>query len=437
MQLDNLVLSRREGSMIEVSFDIPTGEVKSYYDKALKDVSGMVRMPGFRKGKAPKAVVEREYSGRITAMAEDMVLRNVLEPAMEKAGVGRDELIDRPSFRRKSEFQKDEPFKLEATFTVAPSMEIKDYTGIAVERPSTEVTDEDINTELEALADRSAVFGSVDRGAEESDQVVITASGRDESGEDVPAVKMEDHALFIGPDNLLPEFKENIEGMKSGDKKTFEVNFPENYHSAELQGKKVEFTVEVVAVKEKKKPEIDDEFAKDLGFDDLSSLKEQIIAHRKDQLVRQAATKVELAIMEKLRKTHPVEDLPKPLVDEQIAMRKHRFQHAVESMGMSREDYFKVSEKSEEEYEEEILKESMREVQEKLILRTIAKQEDIEVSDQEVASIVVSMAEQAKKSPEAFMKKMINENRIAGIKNDFLERKTLDFLVDKADIKES
>ena len=436
MQLENVSVTREKGSIIEMDFEIPSAEIEAIYKKQLKKAVSEVQIPGFRKGKAPEHLVEREYGLNVLAFTEERIIDLLLPQVFEKAGVTEADLVARPRLRRRSEFAREKPFQLHISLPVYPAITPKDYLGVKIRKKKIEATAEMIDEELKHIAEQQARFTPVDRAAADGDLVVVDTVATDEKDEPLAELSVGGYSILLGRSALPKEFEEAVRGLKPGEEKTFSYTVPADHANEALRSKTAKVVVKLTAVKEKKLPPIDDELAKDLDFESLDKLKEAVKGSIERHLANERERQVRGDLMEAICKANPVEDLPQVLVEESEASRWRRIQAQFGVEGVDHEEFAAKLGDKRAEVEKSIQEQARILAHEKLLLRLIARAEKITITDDQWMNYVVQMARAQDKSPEAVLKKVM-ENDLAGdIKNDCLEMKTLHFLLEKAEIEE-
>ena len=381
---------KTENSAYELVIEVGATEFQSALDKVYNRQKNRINVPGFRKGKAPRKMVEKMYGAEIFYDdAISLTYPDAYEAALKETGL-------KPVAYPKLEVQEASAngFTFKATVTVKPEASVKDYMGLPVARPGVEVTDADIEAELKPYIDRASRLVSVDREAQKGDTAVIDFEGF-KDGEPFQGGKGENYSLELGSGSFVPGFEEQVIGMKAGDEKDLDITFPESY-TPELAGAAVVFKVKVHEVKEKQTPEVDDEFAKDVSeFDTLDEFRkdlgEKLKTRRQDQADRDFETAVLDALLEKLEC-----EVPEAMVDYRADKMLEDYSHHIQSQGIGFENYLQMMGMTMDDMRAQSRTAADRAVRSDLALEAIVAAENIEVTDAEVDEEVAKMAEQYK-----------------------------------------
>ncbi len=437
MNLENLKLEKKPGSVLTLVFDIPGAETADFYKKTLKRYAANVSLSGFRKGKAPITMVEERYRPHVMEIASDEIVNEGVWAALEKEGIADDSLLTRPRIEKMTSFQPGESLHVETSFTVIPEFAVKAYKGLKLKEKKAEVTPEMIDAELATLAEQHASLATVERAAKDGDYIAIDFEGRDAKGEPLAGTKGQNVGLLLGAGRFLPDFEKALVGAKADEERTFDVTFPKDYSAEAMRGVTATFTAKVQAVKERRIPAIDDEFAKDLEQESLEALKEKIKGFLSGRLEAEAREELEAELLEKLREANPVVDLPQVMVDEEVQRRKEGFQRTLAQMRMKPEDFFKAAKKTPQDHENETLNLARDTVHSSLVLRAVAREEKMDVSAEELSYAISSVAVRNDASPQALAERLSKEGRLGLIKFDILKRKALQLILQNAEIEKS
>lgn len=413
-----------EGNSGVLTVEVSAEKVNEGLDEAFKKVVKQVNVPGFRKGKMPRPLFEKRFG--IESLYEETInilLPEAYEEAIEETGI---EPVDRPSIDVE-QIEKGKNFIFKATVTVKPEVKLGEYKGLEVEESDTNVTDEDVNKELEALQSRHAeLVVKEDSPAENGDTVVIDFEGfvNDVAFE---GGKAENYSLELGSNSFIPGFEEQLVGTKAGEAKEVTVTFPEEYHAADLAGQPAVFKVTVHEIKGKELPALDDEFAKDADdeVESLDELKEKIKTRLKDNKEHEAEHHLRDTLVEKAAANAEVE-IPEAMINTEINRMMQEFEQRLQMQGMNLELYFQFSGQDEAALREQMNEEAQKRVKFNLTLEAIAKAENLEASEEDVNAELEKMAQ---------MYNMTVENIKAalggteGITSDLKLNKAVDFLV--------
>ena len=427
----NAVLVSKENNVAKFTMAFTAEEFDAALDKAYKAQRGKIEVPGFRKGKAPRGVIEKRYGeGIFFEDAIDECLADGYPKALDELKL---EPVDRPDVDfGGAELKKGEGFEVTVTVTVAPEIVVKDYKGLKAEVTKHEVKDEDVEGELKAMQQRNARLVSVERAAEDGDTVVLDYEGwcEDKQFEGGTA---ENQTLVLGSGQFIPGFEEQLVGCAAGDEKDVEVTFPEEYHAEELAGKPAVFKCKVHEVKAQELPELDDEFAKDVSeFDTLEEVKANI---RKDlEKTVQDAMEYEGKdkILQQVYDANPI-DLPQAMIDSEAANMLNEFGYQLQSQGMSLDMYCQYLNKTQEEMIEEFKPDAEKRVKSRLIVEAVAEQEGVEVTEEDIDEELAAMAAQYGMA-QSQIKSIFGEENMDYLKKDIKSRKAIDLMYKAAEI---
>ncbi|HXS98692.1 MAG TPA: trigger factor [Candidatus Limnocylindrales bacterium] len=411
-----------EGCRHSVEISIPVSEVENESQRVTADVQKRAKLPGFRPGKAPTSIIRKQFSGDI----RQQVLENLIPKALSKQFEA-DNLhpVDTPNVSE-IHFHDGEPLRFKAEFEVIPEIELDDYKDVEVPYNDPEVTDEDVNTRIEELREQKAEYVNVDpRPLEDGDYAVLSLQSL--SGVEEP-VKQDEMVLEIGGSDTVEAFSDNLRGAAPGDQKEFDVAYPEDYGAARLAGKTVHFSATVTGVRRKELPELNDEFAQDLGdfrnVDELrDAIRKSIFAQRQQEAQNQAKEKIVDALVD--RHDFPV---PEVFVDRQIKNRVEQSLRAMAGEGIDprqlKLDWTKLKEIQKDK--------AMREVKASLLLSRISEREAIHPTNEEVDREVERFARQNREPVAAVRMRFEKDGTMNRIANNIRTEKTLNFLFEHA-----
>lgn len=350
--------------------------VRSTYNRLRQDVEAK----GFRPGKAPDNIIERELGAeRIHAEVIDAVAEKLYRQAVEKEGL-------RPVGRPHVEVKKFAPYtelELEVKVEVMPEVELGDYKKLDVKQHDIEVDDSEVDNVLESLRDRLAERKEVDRAAKSGDEVVIDFHGTRE-GKDIPGAQAESYPLLLGANRFIPGFEEKVIGHKPGEEFDFKITFPKDYGEDSLAGKEVDFKVKLHKVNELELPEMNDELAKQAGpFESLENLKSDIRDHLRSEKEQQSQRQLENEVVSQAVDKAKV-DLPQSMLEQERQRIENDFEKDLSEQGVSREQYLQQSGQTEKQHEKNLDENAERRVKTALVLTEIANQEKLEVTPEEM-----------------------------------------------------
>ena len=406
----------KENGSAKVTVEIAKDEFQTALDKAYAKIRKDIMIPGFRKGKAPRKFVERMYGSQV--FYEDAV--SEIFPDIYEAAIVKQELkaVGQPSVTD-MQTPEDGSVVLTVSTELYPEVTLGEYKGIEVPKESVSISKAEVDAELSRMQERNARIETVDREAKTGDTVVLDFEGFVD-GKPFDGGKAEGYTLTLGSGAFIPGFEDQLAGMKAGDEKDVVVTFPENY-TKELAGKEATFKCKIHEVKETIKPELDDEFAKDVSeFDTLAALKKSIkadlAAKRQESVDREFENEAVV-----LAGKNMTCNIPACMIDEQVDKHLEQFSYQLQSQGMKMDDYLKM------------MRDSMRPMAEQtvrsnILLSEIVHQENLDVTEEEVEEELKKMAEQYKMELDK-IKEMVD---VEAVKSDLKGRKAVKLIVDNA-----
>ncbi|MEC0372356.1 trigger factor [Paenibacillus chibensis] len=410
---------------VEVEADRVTDALNKAFNKVVKKAS----VPGFRKGKVPRPIFESRYG--VEALYQDAI--DILLPEVYTEAVDQTDIfpVDRPEVEI-DQFAKGQAFKFKAKVTVKPEVTLGEYKGVEVPAQKVEVSEEEVNEELNRLQERHAELAVIDEGtAQDGDIAVIDFDGYVD-GVPFEGGKAERYSLELGSGTFIPGFEEQVVGLATGDFKDVEVTFPETYHAEELANKQAIFKVKVHEIKRKQLPELDDEFAKDVSeFETLAEYKEDL---KKELLVRkeqEAKGKKEAAVVDKVSENAEIE-IPQAMIDSEIQNMMRDFDNRLRSQGMNLEMFLSFSGQTTADLQEQMKDDAEKRVRNNLVLEQIAKEENIEVTEEDINKELETMAEAYKRSADEIRNILAANGSLASLRDEISLRKTVELLVDNS-----
>lgn len=414
-----------EGNRGVLTVEVSAEVVNKGLDEAFQKVVKQVNVPGFRKGKMPRAMFEKRFGVEsLYQDALDILLPEAYGNAIEETGI---EPVDRPEIDIE-QIEKGKVLIFKATVTVKPEVQLGDYKGLEIEEFDTTVTDEDVQKELEDQQNRHAELVVKEEGtAENGDTVVVDFEGFVD-GEAFEGGKAENYSLELGSNSFIPGFEEQLVGVATGEAKDVEVIFPEEYHAAELAGKPAVFKVTVHEIKVKELPALDDEFAKDVDeeVETLDALKEKIRTRLLDSKNHEAEHHVRDSIVEKAAANAEV-DIPPVMMESEVNRMLQEFEQRLQMQGMNLELYYQFSGQDENALREQMKEEAENRVKVNLTLDAIAKEENIEASEEDVNAELEKMAGMYNMTVDSIKQAL---GGVEGIKADLQLKKAVDFLIE-------
>jgi len=420
-----------EKNTVKMQIEVDAEKFEEGMEKSFRKNAKKFAVPGFRKGKAPRKIVERYYGEEV--LYEDAfsyVYGEVYEQAIKENNI---EPVDRPSIDI-VQIGSGKDLIFTAEVTVKPEVELGQYKGIEVEKKEVVVTDEDVEKELNEIAEKNSRMVTVeDRPVQEGDMAIINFKGYID-GEAFEGGEGNNYPLVIGSGQFIPGFEEQLIGVEKNQEVDVNVTFPEDYGKKELAGKPAVFKVTVNEIKKKELPVIDDEFAQDVSeFDTLEEYK----ADLRKKLIEREEQRNKNEMEDKLIKAavdNAKIDIPEVMIDTRINEILYEFDLSLRYRGMDLENYLRIINQSLDEFKKQFTERAEREVRTQLVLEKIIEVEGIEAEESEIDEEIKKYAENAKKDVEEF-KKQLTEDNIEYIKNSIRVKKVVDLLVKEAVIK--
>ena len=423
-------LVKKEGNKVTLKITVDNNKFEGAVTKAYNKNKGKFNIPGFRKGKAPKQIIESQYGkGVFYNDAIDMLFPEVYPEAIKELNI---DPIDRPDLDIE-EISKDNGLVMVVNVEVKPEFELGAYKGIEISKVDNTVSEEDVEARLNEMVNRNARLTSVeDKALENGDTAVIDFEGF-ENGVAFEGGKGENYNLVIGSNTFIPGFEDQLVGKKAGEEVEVNVTFPETYHAENLAGKPVVFNVKVNDVKVKEVPALDDEFAKDTTeFETLAELRADVKAKLEEQAKNAADAEMRNALVEKVSANTEVE-VPEAMVQHQIDNMLMELNYQLQYQGLNLEQLLQMTGRGLDELREERRADAERLVKSSLVLEAIAEKENVEANDADVDAELEKMAAMYNMEVEK-IKSSLRETDIEDIKGQIKIRKTLDLLVENATI---
>ena len=426
-------LIKQEGTKVSFKLTVDNEKFESAIVKAYNKNKGKYNIPGFRKGKAPRKVIETHYGkGVFYSDAIDIVFPEVYPAAIDELKI---DPIDMPSIDVE-EISKDNGLVLLVDVEVKPEFQLGDYKGVEVEKVDETVNEDVVNAKLDEMREKGSRLVSVEREIANGDTANIDFEGFDgevafEGG------KGENYDLVIGSGSFIPGFEDQLVGKKAGEEVEVNVTFPEEYHAENLAGKPVVFKVKVNEVKVKELPELNDEFAADTTeFNTLAELRADVTAKAEEESKEAAKNELRNRVIEKVVANTEVE-VPEAMVKHEIDNQLMELNYQLQYQGFGMEQFLQMTGKTMDEFKAEFTasrrEEALRNVKTSLVIEAIAKAENVEVSEEEVNSEVQKMADAYKMTVEQ-VKEALRPNDLKDMEGQLKIRKTIDLLVENAKI---
>lgn len=421
-------VEKLEKNMAKLTVEVSAEDFKAAIKKAFNKNKNRFAIPGFRKGKAPQAMIEKMYGeGVFYEDAADEAINASYAEAMKESGL---DIVSRPEVTIEK-IGKDEPFVYSALVAVKPEVTLGQYKGVEVEKADASVSAEDVEAELKKVQEQNARLLTVeDRGVEDGDQTVIDFEGFVD-GKGFEGGKAEDYPLTIGSHSFIDTFEEQLIGKKIGEECEVNVTFPTEYHAADLAGKPATFKVTVKEIKVKELPELNDEFASEVSeFDTLDEYKKDVEKKLAEKKEIEANSKNEDAVVAKVVENATME-IPDKMIDAQAENMVQDMARRMQSQGLSLDMYLKYTGMTVEQMKEQARPDAEKRIRTRLVLEAVAKVENIQISDEKVDEEVAKMAEAYKMEVEK-LKSYMSESDVKQMKEDLAVQQAVDLLVAEA-----
>ena len=421
-------VEKLEKNMAKLTVEVSAEDFKAAIKKAFNKNKNRFAIPGFRKGKATQAMIEKMYGeGVFYEDAADEAINASYAEAMKESGL---DIVSRPEVTIEK-IGKDEPFVYSALVAVKPEVTLGQYKGVEVEKADASVSAEDVEAELKKVQEQNARLLTVeDRGVEDGDQTVIDFEGFVD-GKGFEGGKAEDYPLTIGSHSFIDTFEEQLIGKKIGEECEVNVTFPTEYHAADLAGKPATFKVTVKEIKVKELPELNDEFASEVSeFDTLDEYKKDVEKKLAEKKEIEANSKNEDAVVAKVVENATME-IPDKMIDAQAENMVQDMARRMQSQGLSLDMYLKYTGMTVEQMKEQARPDAEKRIRTRLVLEAVAKAENIQISDEKVDEEVAKMAEAYKMEVEK-LKSYMSESDVKQMKEDLAVQQAVDLLVAEA-----
>ncbi|HEY7353479.1 MAG TPA: trigger factor [Terriglobales bacterium] len=407
----------------EIEVEIPQDEVSRETDVLIQKYQKLARIPGFRRGHVPASVIRQRFSQEIQNDVVDALIPKFFRKETERLGLTP---ISQP---RVTDLHAHEgkPMHFKASFEVMPEIKVEGYKELRAEHPEIVVTDEEVEESLKGLQEQKATFSAVEgRSIAEGDYAQASLDGtpkKDEPG--TKPVHMDDVMVEIGGKNTMPEFTENLKGTSPGDEREFDVHYPEDFSDERLRGKTFSYRVKINAIKQKSLPELNDDFAKELGeFSTLDEVRKRIREGMEQERRQNSEREAKDKLLTELIRRNEFE-VPDALVEHQIDIRLERGLRALAAQGMSAEHMKKMDLGRLRAGQRE---QALQEVKASLLLEKISDEEKIEVGDDEIDGEINALAKQTNQTAESIRARLTRDGALDRIRNRIRNEKALDFL---------
>jgi trigger factor len=425
-------LEKIENNTAYLDIEVDAEQFDEAMQESYKKNAKRFSVPGFRKGKAPRTLVERYYGPEVLYEdAVEFILPKAYQKGVEEYNI---EPVDQPKFDIE-EIELGKPLLAKAQVVVKPEVKLSEYKGLEVEKLVHNVTNEDIERELKALQERNARLVAIeDRAAENKDIAIIDFEGKLD-GEPFEGGKAENYPLELGSGSFIPGFEEQVIGMSLGETKDIEVTFPEEYHEEKLAGKPVIFTVTLKELKKKEYLPLDDDFAKDVSeYETLEELKQSIRETLEKKAKDLSEASLKGSIIRKLRENTEI-DIPEVMIEGEAQRLIMDFAINLQMRGLNLKSYMDAVKLTPDDLKAQFRQTAVENIESSLILEQVAKEENIDVDEKELEEKLQEYAKLGNKTLEEY-KKELKPEEIAGIKDAILTDKIFDLLIENAKVTE-
>lgn len=413
-----------EKNMVKLVIESTAEEFEAGLNTAYNKNKSKISLPGFRKGKAPRKMIEKMYGAEVFYEdAANSIIPDAYAKAADECGL---ELVSQPKINV-TQLEAGKPFIFEAVVATKPEVELGQYKGVEVTKADTGATDADVEEELKRVQEQnSRTVAVTDRAVKDGDNTVIDFEGFVD-GVAFEGGKGTDYPLTIGSHSFIDTFEDQIIGMNIGDEKEINVTFPEEYHVDDLKGKPAMFKVSVKEIKEKQLPELNDEFAQDVSdFDTIAEYKDDLKNKIADRKSREAKAKQEDEAIAKIIEDSKM-DIPDAMVDTQVNRMVEDFAQRLQQQGLSVEQYFQYTGMTADKIMEEMKPEAVKRIQSRLVLEAVVKAENIETSEEDFEAELKKMAETYKMELDQ-IKEFMGDYEKKQIKEDLAIQKAIEVI---------
>lgn len=421
-------VEKLEKNMAKLTIEVPAEEFEAAMETAYQKTKNKINIPGFRKGKAPRKMIEKMYGPAV--FYEDAANSLIPQAYTKAADESGENIVSRPQIDV-VQIEKGKSFIFTAEVALKPEVTLGQYKGLEVEKAVIEVQEAEVDAEIDKEREKNSREIDIDdRAVEDGDQIKLDFEGFVD-GVAFEGGKGTDYSLKIGSHSFIPGFEEQLIGTKIGEDKEVNVTFPEDYHADELKGKAAVFKCKVNSIKVKELPEADDEFAQEVSeFDTIAEYRDDVRAKLLDRRTKDAKRAKENSTVAKAVENATME-IPDAMVDEQVRRMADDFTRRIESQGITVEQYMQFTGMTAEKMLEQMRPEALKRIQNSLVLEAIAKAENIEISDERVEEELVKMAE-AYKMELSKVKEIMGDAEKAQMKDDLAIQAAVEMITEAA-----
>ncbi|MCI9372710.1 MAG: trigger factor [Lachnospiraceae bacterium] len=424
----SLQVEKLEKNMAKLTIEVGADELDKAIESAYQKQKGKISIPGFRKGKVPRQVVEKMYGKEVFYEdAANILIPDAYEKALDEC---EEDIVSSPKIDV-TQIEAGKPFIFTAEVALKPEVKLGKYKGVKVEKADVVVTDEEVDEVIEKERENNARNITVeDRAVKDGDMTVIDFEGFVD-GEAFDGGKGENYPLTIGSGAFIPGFEEQLVGSEIGKEVEVNVTFPEDYHAENLKGKAAVFKCTVKEIKEKELPELDDEFASEVSeFETLTEYKEDVKKNLEEKKMKEAKENKEREAVEAVVDLSEM-DIPEAMVETQQRQMVDEFAQRITMQGLSMEQYFQFTGTSYQQMLENVKPQAEKRIQSRLVLEAIAEAEKIEVTDEDFEKEIETMAE-VYQMDASKVKEMLGEKEMKNIRQDLAVKKAAEFVVENA-----
>ena len=424
----SLQVEKMEKNMAKLTIEVAAEDLEKAMQNAYQKAKGRISIPGFRKGKAPRKMIEQMYGkGVFLEDAANALIPEHYSKALAECDL---EIVSQPKIDV-TQVEPGKPFIFTAEVATKPEVTLGDYKGLEVPKSETEVTDEEVEAEIKKEQEKNSRTITVeDRAAQNGDTATIDFEGFVD-GEAFEGGKGTDYPLTLGSNTFIPGFEEQLVGANTGDHVEVKVTFPEEYQAKELAGKEAVFQCDVKKIEAKELPELDDDFAKDVSeFDTLDEYKADVKAKIKEEKAKEGKAKKEDQVIAKAIENATME-IPELMIKTQARQQMDNFAQNLMSQGLTMEQYAQFTGMTADKMMEQMLPSAEKNIKTRLVLEAIAKAENIEISDEKIDEKLAEMAKSYDMEVEK-LKELVGEAEKQQMKDDMAVQEAIDFLVENA-----
>lgn len=422
VNMENLSDTQRKLQVI-----VPADVVKQERNAVFKEIYQVAKVKGFRPGKAPVNVVEAMYKSEILSETMQKLLSNTLEDALREAEVNP---INRPEITPPDTIEEDKDFEYTVLFEVLPEIELGQYKELKLKKDKQAVKDEDVDQAILHLREHKAEVKPYEKkkAVKDGDVVIVDFEGSLD-GEPLKDLKRENVQFIVGEKKMIPEFEENVMGMKKEEEKEFDVTYDESFPVEEARGKAVHYVLKLKDVLKRTMPKANDELAKGIGLESIDELKNKIKEDLGRQLEQQAETKLRKELMDILVENNPSVEAPGSLVQQEAERLVQSVKQNMQQRGVPEMDL-------DEKTLEEIGNHAVRNVKASLVLGEISRKEKISVSEEEIKESLSNIAQSYNMNSEQIRELYEKNNLLEGLEGNLAEQKVIDFIIENAEVDE-